>query len=126
MDQLAYPINDFMQQVITVLKQGIDFNNLNRQLVTFTASVDTNGKPTTSVQFQNTMATKVIGIVCINAVNTSSIIRYPVATPFVSYTSNGNLITVTNIAGLGTPAGQTNSDIYTFTIEVIGANIPTA
>lgn len=125
-DQLAYPLNNFMEQVITVLTHGVDFNNLNRQIVTFTASVDTNGKPTTSVQFQNSLSTKVIGIICINALNTSSVIRYPQATPFISYTSSGNLITVNNISGLGIPSGQTNSDIYTFTLEVIGANIPTS
>jgi hypothetical protein len=125
-DQIAFPINNFMQQVINVLKHGIDFNNLNQQIVTFTASVDTNGKPTTSIQFQNTLSTKVIGVVCINALNTSSVIRFPQATPFISYTTNGTLVTVNNIAGLGIPSGQTNSDIYTFTVLTYGANLPTS
>ncbi len=125
-DQLAFPINNFMQQVITVLKRGIDFNNLNQQIVTFTASVDNTGTPTTSVQFQNTLLTKIIGITCINAVNTSSVVRFPQATPFISYSINGSLITVTNIAGLGIPTGQTNSDTYTITILTYGANIPTS
>ncbi len=125
-DQIAFPINNFMQQVINVMKNGIDFNNLNQATITFTASVDSNGKPTTPVQFQNTLSTKVIGIICINALNTSSILRYPQATPFISYTTNGNLVTVNNIAGLGIPSGQTNSDTYTFTILTIGQNLPTA
>lgn len=115
-----------MQQVITVLQHGVDFNNLNQQIVTFTVSVDTNGKPTTPVQFQNTLLTKVIGIVCINALNTSSVIRFPQAAPFISYTTNANLVTINNIAGLSIPSGQTNSDIYTFTILTYGANLPTA
>ena len=125
-DQLAFPLNNFMQQVINVLKHGIDFNNLNQQITTFTVSVDVNGVPTSPIQFKNGLQTKVIGIVCINAVNTSSIQRFPVATPFISYTTNGNLVTITNIAGLGIPGGQTNSDIYTFTILTIGANLPTS
>jgi hypothetical protein len=125
-DQLAFPLNNFMQQVITVLKHGIDFNNLNQQIVTFTVSVDAQGKPTKSIQFQNTLATKVIGIMCISALNTSSTIRYPQATPFISYTMSGNLVTVNNISGLGIPAGQTNSDIYTFTILTIGQNLSTS
>lgn len=123
-DKLGYPINNFMQQVITVLKRGIDFNNLNQQIVTFTASVDTTGTPTVPIQFQSTLLTKIIGLQCINAVNTSSIIRYPQAGLFVSYSINGNLITITNIAGLGVPEGQTNSDTYTFTILTYGANLP--
>lgn len=125
-DQIAFPINNFMEQVINVLKHGVDFNNLNMATVTFTVSVDKNGKPTTPVQFQNSLATKLIGVVCINALNTSSVLRYPSATPFISYTTNGNLVTVLNIAGVPIPTGQTNSDTYTYTILTIGANLPTS
>lgn len=125
-DQIAFPINNFMQQVINVLKHGVDFNNLNMQIVSFTVSVNAAGTPTIPIQFQNSLLTKIIGIVCINALNTSSVLRYPEATPFVSYTTNGNLVTINNISGLGVPSGQTNSDVYTFTILTIGANIPTS
>lgn len=124
-DKLAFPINNFMQQVITVLKNGIDFSNLNQQIVTLTISVDADGKPTTDAQFQNKLSTKVIGILCISAVNKSGFVRYPEATPFFSFTENAGLVTITNVAGLGTPGGQTNSDSYTFTILTIGQNIPT-
>ncbi len=125
-DKLAFPINNFMQQVITVLKRGIDFNNLNQQIITFTASVDSTGKPTTSIQFKNTLLTKVIGTVCLSAVNTSSTSRFPQSAPFISFSTNANLVTVTNIAGLGIPTGQANSDVYTFTVLTIGADIATA
>ena len=123
-DQLAFPLNNFMQQVITVLTHGVDFTNLNQQIVTFTASVDPTGTPTTSVQFQNTLTTKVIGLICISAINKSSVMRYPAAMPFISYTTNANLVTINNISGLGIPINQTNSDSYTFTVLSIGANIP--
>lgn len=115
-----------MQQVINVFKNGVDFTNLNQQTNTFTVSVDAQGKPTTSVQFKNTLTSKVLGISCINATNQSDITRYPIATPFISYTVNANMITVTNIAGLGIPPNQTNSDKYTLTVVVIGVNISTA
>lgn len=114
-----------MQQVINVLKNGVDFTNLNQQLVTFTLTVDINGKPTTSVQFKNLLNTKIIGVTCINAINNSSFIRYPQATPFISFTENAKLVTVNNIAGLGIPSNQTNSDSYTITILAIGDNLPT-
>lgn len=124
-DQLAFPINNFMQQVVNVLKNGIDYSNLNQQIVTFTISVDANGAPVSPVAFKNTLSTKVIGMVCISAINVSSTLRSPNATPFMTFTSNGNLISITNIAGVGIPANQTNSDTYTFTILTIGANLPT-
>lgn len=124
-DKLAFPINNFMQNVITVLKNGIDYNNLNRQIVTFTVTVTPDGTPTTPVQFQNRLTTKIQGLSVINAINTSPVPRYPAAGILMSFTSNGNLITINNIAGLGIPSGQTNSDSYTFTVEAIGSNIPT-
>lgn len=125
-DKLAFPINNFMQQVINVLKNGIDFNNLNQQLVSFTISVDANGTPVSPVAFKNNLSTKIIGLICISAINTSSVIRYPQAAPFLSFTSDGTFITITNIAGLGIPSGQTNSDVYTFNVLAIGQNLPTA
>lgn len=124
--KLAFPFNNFMQQVVTAFSNNIDFNNLNQQLVTFTVTVDSTGAPTVPVQFTNNLKTKVIGIICINAANQSSTIRYPTSTPFISYTTNAKLVTITNIAGLGIPSGQTNSDSYTLTILTVGDNVPTA
>lgn len=124
--KLAFPINTFMQQVITALSNNLDFNNLNQQLVSFTVSVDSSGVPTTPVQFKSTLKTKIIGLMCINAVNTSSTIRYPDSTPFISFTLNGDFVVVKNITGIGIPSGQTNSDTYTLTLQAIGSNVPTA
>ncbi len=115
-----------MQQVISVCKNGIDFNNLNQQITSFNVSVDATGVPVSPIQFRNTLASKVVGIICISAINTSSISRFPQSTPFLSYTINGNSIVITNIAGLGIPSGQTNSDTYTLTILSIGSNLPTS
>lgn len=122
--KLAFPINTFMQQVISALNKNLDFNNLNQQINTFTVSVDANGAPTSPIQFTVNLTTKLYGLYVINAVNTSSIIRYPIAQPFISYTSNANKVTINNIAGLGIPNGQTNSDIYTLTVLLVGQNVP--
>lgn len=124
-DKLAFPINNFMQQVIGVLKNGVDFNNLNQQLLTVTVSVDATGFPVNTVQFKSTLTTKVAGLICINAVNTSSTIRYPEAQPFISWSQNNSVITLNNISGLGIPSGQTNSDTYQMTLLIIGQNLPT-
>lgn len=125
-DKLAFPINNFMQQVVNLFRNGVDFNNLNRQTFTVTLSVDVNGAPISDVQFQNGLSTKVIGMTCINAVNLTANFRYPTAQPFITYTQNSNLLTISNVAGLPIPGGQTNSDTYQLTIETIGSNLPTA
>jgi hypothetical protein len=125
-DQIAFPINNFMQQVINVLKNGVDFTNLNQQIISFTISVDAFGVPVSPISFKNTLNTKIQGLVCINAVNQTTTSRFPQSTPFISYTLNNNVIIITNIAGLGIPSGQTNSDVYTFTVLTYGTNLPTA
>lgn len=125
-DKLAFPINNFMQQVVNVFKNGIDFNNLNQQVVTFSVSVDATGTPVNTIQFTNNLSTKIIGMICINAINTSGAIRYPNAQLLLSFTVNANTITVNNIAGFPIPSGQTNSDTYNLTILCIGQNLPTA
>jgi hypothetical protein len=123
--KLSFPINTFMQQVITAFTKQIDFNNLNMQINTFTVRVNATGQPTTPVQFTFSSTTKPIGMVCINAINQTANTRFPVATPFPSYSTEKNLITVSNIAGIGVPTGQVQSDSYTITTLTIFANIPT-
>lgn len=125
-DQIAFPINNFMQQVINVLKNGIDFNNLNQQINTVTVSVDQFGNPSGTVQFKNNLSTKIQGIICINQVNQSSNVRFPAAQPCITWTLNSNIITITNISGLSMPSGQTASDTYQLTVLSYGANLPTA
>ena len=125
-NKLAFPFNTFMQQIITGLKNGIDFNNLNMQVNTFTATVDASGVPTIPIHFQNNLTTKLYGMICINALNQSGTHRVPLAQPFISWTQNGNTMTINNISGLGIPTGQTNSDSYVFTVLSIGQNVPTA
>lgn len=124
--KLAFPFNNFMQQVIACLNKGIDLNNLNQQTNSFSVSVNAAGTPVSTVSFQNNLSTKPLGITCIKAVNNTSSTRFPSSTPFISYTINESLITVTNIAGLPIPTGQTNSDNYTLTILIVGSNLPTA
>lgn len=122
-NKLAFPFNTFMQQVISALSKNLDFNNLNQQINTFSVSVNANGVPVSPVQFKLNLATKLAGLYCINAVNTSSTIRFPVAQPFISYAVNSNQITINHITGLGIPTGNTNSDIYTLTVIAVGENL---
>lgn len=122
--KLAFPFNTFMNQVINAFTGSIDFTNLNMQINTFTTSMNSNGVPTTQVQFQNNLSTKLYGLICINALNQSGDSTYPTAHPFISWSQNANTITINNISGIGIPTGNTNTDSYTFTVLCIGQNIP--
>lgn len=124
-DRLSFPINNFMQQVVNVLKNGIDFNNLNQQINTITVSVDAFGNPVNTIQFQNSLNTKIQGMVCINAFNESANIRFPSAQPGITFTQNNKALIITNISALSFGENQTNSDTYQLTILSIGANLPT-
>jgi hypothetical protein len=125
-NKLAFPINTFMQQVVTAFTKNVDFTNLNMQVNTFTGSVDVNGIPTIPIHFQNALTTKLYGMICINALNQSGTNRVPNAQPFINWSQNNNTITINHITGIGIPTGQTNSDSYTFTVLSIGQNVPTA
>lgn len=125
-EKLAFPINNFMQQVVNALKNGIDFNNLNQETFIISVSVNSSGAPISLVQFKNGLATKVAGMTCINVINQTSNIRFPTAQPCITWNQNNNILTITNVSGLPIPAGQTNSDTYQLTILTIGSNLPTA
>lgn len=125
-DKLAFPINNFMQQVVNVFKNGIDFNNLNQQINTITVSVDSTGKLVNTIQFKVALSTKIQGMICINAVNKTSTVRFPSAQPFISFSQNNEIMTINNISGLSFDDGATNSDTYTLTILSIGNNLPTS
>lgn len=125
-EKLAFPVNNFMQQVVNVFKNGVDFNNLNQQVITLTVAVDASGAPVNIIQFKSTLSTKVQGAICINAVNQSSTIRFPSAQPFISFTQNNTIVTINNISGLSMPSDQIQSDTYQLTILTIGANLPTS
>lgn len=65
-----------------------------------TLRVDTNGKPLTTTSFVQDVEGKIYGIEVINAVNTTNTGVYPTGAPFVSWTQNNTIITITNVTGL--------------------------
>lgn len=126
-EKIAYPFNNFMQQVIDVLKKGVDFNNLNQFYTTITVSVNTSGVPTTAVKFKNALSTKPAGVTCISFTNSTSQNRFPAGQPGIAYTlTETGMISITNVSGLSIPDGQTVSDTYQLTLQIIGQNLPTA
>lgn len=107
--------NSFTDDVYGILSNGIDFDNLNRQLVDISVTIDSSGKVTNSPQIKSTLkTTKVRGINVVNAINLVNSNIYPISTPFISFTINNNIVTILNVAGL-----QSGSQ-YKLTLELIG------
>lgn len=113
--KLGFIVNSFMDDVNNALNSNLDFNNLNRQLVSLDVRLDSGVLD--SPQIKHTLKSRPIGINCIKAENLSSPGTYPTGAPFVSFTFNGNIITILNITGL-----QANSE-YRLNLEIIGENV---
>lgn len=113
-DKLAYPLNSFMEQTVAVLTKGVDFQNLNQQLVNLDVIVDAMGIPVGDARFKSGLKSNVAGVVCINLVNLTNPGSYPTGTPFLTSQQNGELITVQHITNL------TAGNRYQLRLLVIG------
>ena len=105
-------MNTTLEQMYAALNKGLDFNNLNQQLVTFTTKVDSNNLPVGKLELKSTLRTKVQGILCINVQGSV----YPTTNPLLSFTysSSTNSIVINHITGLA-PDQE-----YTLTVILIG------
>lgn len=106
--------NQFVDQIYFLVNGGIDFENLNRQLVDVTVTLDGTGKIVNNPQIRYSLRSKPRGLNVVNAVCLSNNIQVPVSHPFITWTLGTNTILITNITGL-----QTNSQ-YQLTVELIG------
>ncbi len=100
-DKLSFPINSYFEQVRNLFTKGIDFDNLTRELITLKVQTGNNSKPLSAVTFKTVLAGRIKGINVISANITSSTLTYLTQAPFISFSQNGNIVTVLNIAGLG-------------------------
>lgn len=113
-DKLAFPLNSFMEQTRAAFDHAIDFNNLNRELIVLTTTVDSTGTPVQKLQYKSNLKSRVAGNICINSSNQTTPGNYPLSTPFLSFVQNGNIVTVNNISALHP------NEVYQLTIESIG------
>ena len=60
MQGLAGTVNEFMRDTVTCLEKGLDFTNINQDLITIRVRVDATGKPITGGSFKNTLRNKQI------------------------------------------------------------------
>lgn len=112
--KIAFIINNTFDDLYNIINGRIDFSNLNRQLVDVNVIIDSAGKLASAPQIKTTVMGRVRGL---NVIAASGSIAnkqvFPVSAPFVNFTTNANLLTISNISGLQ------NSSQYTLTLELI-------
>lgn len=115
--KLARALNPFIEQIGQVMSKNVDYDNLNRELITYTVTVDSSGKPSDSRELKHNLKTKPKGLLCISARNISGGSQIPTAAPFITFSFNGNDSSVININYIsGLPSGVK----FEILIEVIG------
>ena len=114
MQGLAGTLNAFIRDTVDCLEKGLDFKNINQDLVTIRVRVDASGVPIQGGSFKNTLKSKQVeGIQVIRAINVQSSAIYPTSHPFISYIENDKVVTIRNVTGL-----QANNS-YDLTLLVI-------
>ncbi|PCI45890.1 MAG: hypothetical protein COB41_00435 [Proteobacteria bacterium] len=116
MERVAYSVNTFMEQVISVLNKNVDFNNLNQQVVSYNISLDSSGTVINAPNIKTNLKSKPAGVLCISASNVNDPNIFPISQPFVNIgIINSTTVSVQNISGL-----QADST-YQLTLLIIGS-----
>ena len=110
--QLAFPLNSHMEQVRNLFNKGIDFDNLNRELITLTFQTNNKAQPINKLSFKT--KTKIKGLVIISGSITSSNNTYIQTTPFISFSQTDSIVSILNISGL---ANETKYELLLETIS---------
>lgn len=112
--KLGFSINDFLQQVYNAFNGNIDFSNINQQVTDVSVRINGSGGLEVSPQIKAELKSKVQGITVIRAVNMDNPDIYPTSCPFLSWTLNGDIVTVKGVSGLQ------NNSFYKLTCILIG------
>ena len=117
-ERLSYSINDFLDQVVFLFTKGIDFRNLNQQIVTVSAKTNSTGSLVEAVTIKTDLKTKVVGGMIIDIINNTNSRNLPTYYPFAKIEPKSNTeAKLSSIGGL-----EPNSD-YSVKILLIGENI---
>jgi hypothetical protein len=109
--KLANILNYYMTQNTDIINGRLDYDNINKELVTLEVTVDAKGTPIQATNFSSSQG--LIGGTVLRAQNLTNSVIFPLSQPFVSFTPiQAGLYRVSNITGL-----QPNNK-YRLTYEV--------
>lgn len=99
--KLSVTINNGFENPYNALQNNISLaDNIACTVKQVTLTVDSTGTPTTATSFSVTTTGTLTGLTVMAATNQTTATVYPTGNPFISYTQNSQLITITNVAGL--------------------------
>lgn len=105
--KLSYILNSFMDGVVELADNNVDFTNLKQEMITLRITAQADGTPTQTVKFSTVRTNNVSGACVIRATNITSPSVYPTSTPFLSVTPvSSKLFSIAHITGL------TPGDVY--------------
>lgn len=115
-ETLSITLNDSFEEVYNSLNNQLTFeDNIRCTLVTFTATVDSSGKPITPLVLKaNGFQDRIVGVIPINAVASNKVDK-PQSGLFIDFTVNNNTNSSSNV----TNAGNTSGNPLTITINNI-------
>ena len=100
-DKLGFSLNNTIESIVSALNKGISLqDNIQCTVKTLQVTVDSTGKPTTSTSFTMSISQKPIGVVCLNAQNTTNSSSYSTSGITVYWTLQNSSIVINNITGL--------------------------
>lgn len=111
--KLSRNLTPFMDSVYRVLDRGVDYENLNRQFMDVDINIDSSGSVSNAPQIKSNLRGRIRGLLVLSANNLVDPSVYPTSAPFVSFTTNANIVTILNVTGL-----QANSQ-YRLSVELI-------
>lgn len=108
--------NGFMDEIVDLVNnKKIDFENVNRQKAQIDVNTDAAGNMLSNPQIKLDLKSKPYGIHIVRIDNINSPGTYPNYMPFLAFTFNDTILTITQIKGL------TASAKYRLYLEIIGS-----
>lgn len=99
-DKIAFPLNSHMEQVRNLFNKNIDFNNLARELIPLRVQTGDTSAPLAKLTFKSNLNNKIRGLNVISASVVTPVGTYLNTAPFISFSQEGSIVTITNISGL--------------------------
>ncbi len=114
-DKIARSVNPFMDDVYRQLNGNLGFDNLNRLLATVEVKIGAAGEVLNEPQIRTaSLKSKISGLVVIYAENTTNSAIYPTNSPFISFSTGTQTLTIKSITGLP------SNSIWKLVVEIIG------
>lgn len=100
-DTLSSSLNGGIESLYETLNNNVSLSdNIKCTVKQVTLQVDSQGKPKVSTSFLLDIKGKIWGCSVVQAVNVTNPTTYPLGAPFISYTQNDTIVTITNVTGL--------------------------